>query len=127
MHTVPRRRLLSHPWLLPSAAALFTALLIPVYRLQQLSWPEAMAAAVTFVVPCFLFGWVVWRLLMRRPKAQTPLRAFLTHAITAVTFSVTWTIPLVVLVYVLRQEVSPAYLRGGGVWQLLWRCIARTS
>lgn len=106
--------------MLPSAAALFTALLIPVYRLQQLSWPEAMAAAVTFVVPCFLFGWVVWRLLMRRPKVQTPVRAFLTHAVTAVTFSITWTIPLVALVYVMREEVSPAYLRGGAVWQLLW-------
>jgi sensor histidine kinase YesM len=28
--------------------------------------------------------------------------------------------PLVVLVYVMRQEVSPAYLREGAVWQLVW-------
>jgi two-component system LytT family sensor kinase len=120
MISLPRRRLLSRTWMLPCAAALCTAVFIPVYRLQDLSWPEATAAAITFVAPCFLFGWVVWRLLMRRPQMEKPARALLTHAVTAAAFSITWTIPLVVLVYVMREEVSPAYLRGGAVWQLVW-------
>lgn len=120
MITLPRRSFIPRTWMLLCAAALCTVVFIPVYRLQALSWPEATAAAITFVAPCFLFGWVVWRLLMRRPRIETPTRAFLTHAATAVAFSIIWTTPLVVLVYVMRQEVSPAYLRGGAVWQLVW-------
>jgi LytS/YehU family sensor histidine kinase len=42
------------------------------------------------------------------------------HAVTATAFSVAWTLPLIVLVYVIRNEVNPAYLRNGAVWQLLW-------
>jgi hypothetical protein len=106
--------------MLSGAAMLFVAVLIPVYRVQELSWPEAVAAAITFVVPCFLFGWVVWRLLIRGPKAQTRIRAFLVHTAGAIAFSVAWTLPLILLVYVIRNEVSPAYLRDGAVWQLLW-------
>lgn len=124
MHIAPRfapsPRWTSRVWMLFGAAVLFIAVMIPVYRLQELSWPEAVAAAITFVVPCFLFGWVVWRLLIRRPKAQTLARGILMHVVTAIAFSVGWTLPLIVLVYVMRNEVNPAYLRDGAVWQVIW-------
>jgi sensor histidine kinase YesM len=111
---MPRRALLA------GSLLLVTAVLIPVYRLQQLSWPEAAAAAATFVVPCALLGWVVWRLLMRRPKTQTRLRALIVHVLTAIAFSVVWTLPLVGLVYLMRDGISLAFLTEGVVWQLTW-------
>jgi hypothetical protein len=101
-------------------AVLVIAVLVPVFQVQELSWPEAVAAAITFVVPCFLFGWVVWRFLIRGPKARTLTRAIFMHIAGAAAFSVAWTLPLIILVYAIRNEVNPAYLRGGAVWQLLW-------
>lgn len=106
--------------ILAGSAVLATAALIPVYRLQELSWLEAIAAAITFVVPCFLLGLVVWRLLMRRPKTQKLTRSLAMHVLTAIAFSITWTMPLVGLVYLLRKEVSLSFLSGGAVWQLVW-------
>jgi uncharacterized membrane-anchored protein YhcB (DUF1043 family) len=106
--------------ILAGAVVLVTVALIPVYRLQELSWLEAVAAAVTFVAPCVLLGWVIWRLLMRRPKTQNRLHAVVVHGLTAIAFSVTWTLPLVALVYLLRNEVSAAFLSEGAVWQLVW-------
>ena len=106
--------------ILVGSAVLAIAALIPVFRLQEVSWFEAIATATTFVVPCVLLGWVVWRLLMRRPQTQNLTRAFVVHALAATAFSITWTIPLVGLVYLLRKEISPRFLSGGAVWQLVW-------
>lgn len=105
---------------LPAVAALAITVLIPVFRLQELTWLEATAASVTFVIPCVLLGWSVWRLLTRRPRARNWLSAAALHAASAVAFSILWTLPLVALVYALRKDVSPAYLSGGAVWQLAW-------
>lgn len=103
-----------------AAAVLVIAALIPVFRLQELSWPEAIAAAITFVVPCILLGWAVWRLLIRQPRTQRLASALVMHAVAATAFSITWTIPLVGLVYLVRREISPEFLSGGAVWQLVW-------
>jgi sensor histidine kinase YesM len=111
---IPRRALLA------GSVVLLTAVLIPVYRLQALSWLEAAAVATTFVVPCALLGWVVWRLLMLQPKTQSRMRALIVHVLTAIAFSVTWTLPLVGLMYLLRSEISWSFLSGGAVWQLMW-------
>jgi Histidine kinase/Histidine kinase-, DNA gyrase B-, and HSP90-like ATPase len=105
-------------WILAGSVVLATAVLIPVYRLQKLSWLEALAAAATFVVPCVLLGWVVWRLLMRPPRLQSRTGGLVVHVATAIAFSITWTLPLFGLAYLLRKEVSLDFLRGGGVWQL---------
>ncbi|HEX7113662.1 MAG TPA: sensor histidine kinase [Steroidobacter sp.] len=106
--------------LLAVSIALVIALLIPVYRLQELSWFEAVAASITFVMPCALLGWVVWRLLMRRPKEYSRTRALIMHPLMAVAFSVTWTLPLIGLVYLLREEIRIDFLKEGAVWQLAW-------
>jgi sensor histidine kinase YesM len=114
VRSIPRRALLA------GSVMLLTVVLIPVYRLQGLSWPEAVAAAPTFVVPCALLGWVVWRLLMLPAKTQNRARALVVHALTAGAFSITWTLPLVGLVYLMRSEVSLGFLKDGAVWQLAW-------
>jgi signal transduction histidine kinase len=116
----PKRQARRGSMLLTAAGLLLIAVLVPVYRLQKLSWPEAIAASITFVVPCFLLGWAVWRLLTRRPRASSLMRVLATHAAIATVFSITWTIPLVGLVYLLRKEISIEYLSGGAVWQLAW-------
>ncbi len=105
--------------ILAGSALLLTAALVPVYRLQGLSWPEAAITAPTFVVPCVLLGWLVWRLLMRPPSAQNLTRLLAFHALTAIAFSIAWTMPLIALVYLMRRTVSPLFLKDGAVWQLL--------
>jgi hypothetical protein len=54
--TTPDRAAARRPAILAVCVVLVIAALIPVYRLQELSWPEAVAAAMTFVVPCVLLG-----------------------------------------------------------------------
>jgi len=105
--------------ILAGSVVLATGALIPVYRLQELSWLEAVAAAATFVVPCVLLGWVVWRLLTRRREPRNLMRATGVHLLMAIAFSIGWTMPLVGLAYLLRREVLD-FLSGGAVWQLAW-------
>jgi anti-sigma regulatory factor (Ser/Thr protein kinase) len=106
-------------WLLAGAAALLIGVLTPVYRLQQISWAEAVAAAITFVVPGIVLGRVVWRLLISLPKSYELPRTVAMHAVAAVAFSIAWTIPLIALVYLLRGVTSPGFQSGGMVWQLV--------
>ncbi len=106
---------------LASVAAI--VVLTPVYRLQQLSWPYAVAASVTFVLPCVVFGWIVWRILMRRSGAVSLGRALAVHAVTAVAFSLAWTTVFCSLVYLLRPDVMLPFIREGAVWQFAWGLI----
>jgi LytS/YehU family sensor histidine kinase len=62
----------------------------------------------------------VWRLLMRRPQPQSLRLALVMHVLTAVAFSLTWTLSFMGLVYLLRKEISVNFLSGGAVWQLAW-------
>jgi Histidine kinase len=97
-----------------------TAVLVPVYRLQDLSWVEAVAAATIFVLTCVLLGWGAWHILARRRDAASPLRAAARHALTALAFSAAWTASFASFVYLLRPDDGAAFLRGGGIWQFVW-------
>ena len=116
----PSRR---RPILLASASLAAIALLTPVYRLQHLSWPFAVAASVIFVLPCVVFGWIVWRVLMKRSRTVPWGRALAVHAVTAIAFSVAWTTVFCSLVYLLRPQVMLAFIREGAVWQFAWGLI----
>lgn len=118
-HT-PRRSTRRPAAILAGVVVLITAAMIPVYRLQELSWPEAIAASIVFVIPCALLGWGAWRLLTRRPQTHDPTLAIATHVIGAIAFSIVWTIPLTALVYLIRRDGAGAFLSGGAVWQLVW-------
>jgi sensor histidine kinase YesM len=97
------------------------AVLVPVFRLQGLSWRLAISAGVLFVAPCVLLGWGVWRLLMRQADPQPPRRALALHAAAAVAFSLSWTIVFSGLVYlVTRPESMGEFLRRGALWQFVW-------
>jgi hypothetical protein len=99
-----------------AAIAVFT----PAYRLQELSWLQAAAAAVIFVGSCVLLGWGVLRVLARRREAASPIRAFAQHAATALAFSALWTASFSSFVYLLRPDDAAAFWRGGGIWQFVW-------
>jgi signal transduction histidine kinase len=104
-----------------SGALALLAVLIPVFRLQGLSWGLAIAAAVLFVAPCVLLGSAVWRLLIRPVTPKPPGRALALHTVTAVAFSLSWTIVFSGLAYlVVRPESMEAFLRGGVLWQFVW-------
>jgi sensor histidine kinase YesM len=100
-----------------------TAVLTPVYRLQNLSWLYAIAASFIFVVPCVLFGWLVWRRLMQQGRIVPLGRALAVHALTAVAFSLAWTLVFCISVYLLRPEVMFAFVREGAIWQFVWGLI----
>ncbi|HKA43199.1 MAG TPA: histidine kinase [Burkholderiales bacterium] len=94
--------------------------LIPVYRLQDLSWPHASAAAIIFVLTCVLLGWAVWRVLMRRLGSGSRGPGVAEHVLIGLLFSAAWTISFTAFVYLVRSEASLAFLRGGGIWQFVW-------
>jgi hypothetical protein len=97
------------------ASLAVTAVLIPVFRLQEASysWPLAVVASIIFVWPGVLFGWAVWRRLVRQGRVAPLGRALALHAVTALVFSVAWTLVFVGSVYVFRPEVILPYLREG--------------
>jgi hypothetical protein len=78
--------------LVGSGTVALLAVLIPVFRLQGLSWRLAITAGVFFVAPCVLLGWAVWRVLMRQASPRHLGRALARHAVTAVVFSLSWTL-----------------------------------
>lgn len=96
------------------------AVFVPVYRLQNLSWIQAVAAAVIFVVTCVLLGVAVWHILARRRDATSGMRALLRHAFMALAFSAAWTASFTSFVYLVRPQDALAFLRGGGLWQFVW-------
>src|SRR5262245_40755062 len=97
------------------------AVLMPGFRLQGLSWPLALTAGVFFVAPCVLLGIAVWRVLMRHTNPASPSRALAWHAVTAVAFSLSWTLVFAGLVYlVVRPGSMAAFLRSGALWQFVW-------
>ena len=106
--------------LVAAASLAAIAVLTPVYRLQNLSWPYAVAASIIFVLPCVVFGWIAWRLLMRRSRTVPLNRAVAMHAVAAVGFSLAWTAVFCGLVYLLRPEVMLAFIREGAIWQFVW-------
>jgi Histidine kinase/Histidine kinase-, DNA gyrase B-, and HSP90-like ATPase len=107
--------------LVGSAAVALLAVLIPVFRLQNLSWGHAIAAGVLFVAPCVLLASAVWRVLMRHTDPKPLGRTLARHAVTAVAFSLSWTIVFSGLVYLLvRPESLAAFLRRGALWQFIW-------
>jgi Histidine kinase/Histidine kinase-, DNA gyrase B-, and HSP90-like ATPase len=111
------------PMIVFAGSLVATAALIPVYRLQGLSWPQAIVASVLFVWPVVALGWVVWRLLMRHGSI-TPLgRAIAVHALAAVLFSSAWTLVLGGAVCVLRPGLMLSYVRDSGIWQFTWGLI----
>src|SRR4030095_4319918 len=110
-------------WLAIAASLAVIAVLIPVYRLQSLSWLLAVAASCLFVVPAVLFGWLAWRQLMRRGRIEPMARALAVHAFTAVAFSLAWTLVFSGAVYLLRPQVMLAFIREGAIWQFVWGLI----
>src|SRR5262249_22109204 len=107
--------------LVGSGAVALLAVLIPGFRLQGLSWGLAVMAGVFFVAPCVLLGWAVWRVLMRHASPASPGRALAWHAMTAVAFSLTWTVVFSGLAYlVVRPGGLAAFLRSGALWQFVW-------
>jgi signal transduction histidine kinase len=105
--------------LLVLVTVLATGAMIPVYRLQDLSWAHAAAAAMLFVVPCVLLGWLAWRRLARTSTAS-PAHAVVAHLTAALLFSSVWTLVFSSLVYCLRRDVMAAFVHGGAVWQFVW-------
>jgi hypothetical protein len=103
-----------------SIIAFVTAALIPVYRLQDLSWLQASAASFFFVAPCVLLGWAAWRLLTRKRRAQPFGRALGMHVLAALAFSGAWTIAFTGLAWLVSNTVTAGFLREGAVWQFVW-------
>jgi hypothetical protein len=106
--------------LFAAATAIATATLIPVYRLQNLEWPAATAAAAVFVVPCAVLGLITWRLAINARPPRTLARAIALHAAGALAFSAVWTLVFAAFVYVMRPEWIPGFLGDGAVWQFTW-------
>jgi two-component system, LytTR family, sensor kinase len=103
-----------------AASAVAIAGLIPVYRLQSLSWLQAAAAAAIFVATCVLLAWGVWQILARGRDGTSPVRALARHVVTALAFSAAWTAAFTGFVYLLSPDDVLAFLRGGGLWQFVW-------
>jgi two-component system LytT family sensor kinase len=109
--------------LVVAAGLAATAVLIPVYRLQTVSWLQAVAASVIFVFPGVLFGWLAWRWLMRRGRIEPLARALVVHALAAIAFSLAWTLVFCGSVYLFRPEIMLGFLREGAIWQFVWGLI----
>ena len=111
----------------PSRRALFvvatiiaTATLVPVYRLQNLQWPQAALAAAIFVVPCVVLGLIAWHVTVNAPPPRKLARAIALHVAGALSFSAVWTANFATFVYVLRPEWIAGFLSDGAVWQFTW-------
>ena len=100
---------------------LLLAVVMPVFRLQGLSWRLALTAGVFFVAPCVLLGLAAWRVLTHHASPPSLGRALAWHAVTAVVFSLSWTVVFSGLVYlVVRPGGMAAFLRGPALWQFVW-------
>jgi signal transduction histidine kinase len=108
------------PVLLASASLAGIAVLIPVYRLEGLSWFDASTAAIVFVLPCVLLAWVVWRILMQRRDTGLSARGITAHVLTGLAFCAVWTVSFSGFVYLMRREETIGFLREGAVWQFVW-------
>jgi hypothetical protein len=102
------------------AAAVVTAVLIPVYRSQSLPWADAVVAAVMFVMPCVLLGLIVWRATVRVRPATLTWRSVTAHAGGALVFSAAWTAIFASFVYAIRPDWIRGFLGDGAVWQFTW-------
>jgi hypothetical protein len=104
------------------ASAVAVGALIPVYRLQELSWLWATAAAVLFVVPCVLLGWIAWHRLQHATRTPAPSRArsLIGDALSAITLSAAWTLAFGSAVWLVRPDSVSGFLREGAVWQFVW-------
>jgi signal transduction histidine kinase len=109
--------------LVVTASLTVIAVLIPVYRLQDMSWLGAAGASVLFVLPAVLLGWLAWRLLIRHGRIVLWRRAFAVHAGAALILSLAWTLVFCSVVYLLRPEAMLAFVRGGAIWQFAWGLI----
>jgi hypothetical protein len=110
------------PAIVAAITLLSIAVLIPAFRLEtEMTWPHAVGAAITFVLPCALLGWLVWHILMLRNQVFTPVRAIIFHTMAGLAFSALWTASFSVFVYLLHPPGSVSnMLSESGVWQFLW-------
>jgi hypothetical protein len=103
------------------AAAVGIAVLIPVFRLNNLPWPDAAAAAIMMVLPCVMLGLIAWRAAARAPTAAGPMsRAFALQVACAIAFSVLWTFSSTSFLYFVRPSLVAGFVREGAAWQLAW-------
>ena len=103
---------------LAAIGAAGVAVLVPVYRLQGLSWPEAAASALVFVLPGVLLGWLVWR--RETLSVRSRRTGFGIHVLLALAFSLTWTLTYCLFVLTVRADAMAAFLDDGAVWQVTW-------
>ena len=96
------------------------AVLIPVYRLQSLSWPEATGSATVFVLAGMILGWLVWRRQLHSTAHHGSLRGLFDHALNAAGFSLLWTSSYTLFVYLVRPDALSAFFDDGAVWQVTW-------
>jgi Histidine kinase/Histidine kinase-, DNA gyrase B-, and HSP90-like ATPase len=108
------------PILVGAASFAVFAVLIPVYRLQDVSWFHAITAAFLFVLTCVLLGWAVWHILMKRSETGSVGQRIVGHVLTALAFSAAWTVCFSGFVYLIRPENFMGYLREGPLWQFFW-------
>lgn len=93
------------------AIALATScVLIPIYRVQGLPWPHAVAAALIVVVPGAALSWGVWRF-------AATAHALAAHLVAASAFSLAWPLSIVVLAYAVHPSAARAFFHNGAVWQ----------
>jgi LytS/YehU family sensor histidine kinase len=110
MPTSWRNRLWS--FTVPGAIALAgVCLMAPVYRLQGLPWPQAVAAALMVAVPGIALGWGVWRFALRQ-------RALAAHIAAAPVFSLAWTACIALLALSVDAGAAAAFLRNVAAWQM---------
>jgi signal transduction histidine kinase len=109
------------PAILGAASVAAIATLVPVYRLQNLSWSQAVAAAVLFVLTCVVLGWVVWHILAKQRDVASWVQLIVRHLLMALAFSAAWTASFSAFAYLIAPpESMTGYLRGGAVWQFVW-------
>jgi hypothetical protein len=114
---------------LPSAARLAlgglaaVAMLTLMRVLQGMPWPRAVMAALLFVAPCVLLGWVAWQHLARHPAGaagMAGLRTWAAHAGRALAFSAAWIALFGVLAYAWEPQATLHFLRGDVMWLFFW-------
>ncbi|WOB10214.1 sensor histidine kinase [Piscinibacter gummiphilus] len=102
------------------AAVALTALFVPVYRLQGLTWPEASVAAAAFALPCLGLGVLAWHVQTLALLDRHGLGAWLWHGPLAVIFSGLWVAAFTLAVHFLRPGEADAYLGDAAIWQFVW-------
>jgi signal transduction histidine kinase len=108
------------PLLVGAASLAAIAVLIPAYRSQDVSWFDAIAGAVIFVLTCVPLGWAVWRILMKRGEGGSIGQRIAEHVLTGLAFSAAWIVCFSGFVYLMRRETFVGYVREGPIWQFAW-------